>query len=841
MARRRLFQSVVTRLVTGLVVVGLGASAGLSVLELNRSEPKLQLEITRQTAQVVRNIQAVLRGQLHDQTKPTQIMETLQVLGAEGFVRAVRLSSPHRQPIALGSWPHAPETVARVWPMPEHGTFNGKEVDIQRLTFVQAPFAADGGLVNLELLIDGPAARDQLRHDVITNLLMEWLFLCITVLLGLLMMRRWVAKPLLEIMELVRGNSGPQPFYDMSRSMQGEFAQLAEAVGGMLTRIECTSQALRQREQAFQNLYQFAPAAMLSLDAAGHILEANHRCAQLLERDDEKKFLGEDALLLVVAEDRPLLRQTIDRLDIDSATRCDLRVRLDKDRTLDVAVECTAVRDEDGLLQSVRLSLLDISQAKQLQERLAQKSQLLNLVIDHMSDAILLVDAEGRIAACNQKLGALLQCRTDALMGRRYDVESFWDDLGLASSPTFVNRMRQIEADITRPAQERFETRLGTLLFQGIPVHDALQNSVGRLWVVSESTMQQQNQRLLHQQTSQLQSLKTFVQRLQRIDCVDRLLQEAADQLYTMFGVEAVGIAVRNPDDNRRSIQVIHRGFQPYLLTAHQALVDVIETRLMPTVLERAEVAMWPELPRGVDWSAAFGAAGLTCLAAGPLCSGDEQQGIVWVARRGGERIDRNHLFLLETLAPVLAARVEVTRLVERLHAVELTDPVTDLPTEQPFVRNLTRLTRRPGYPWAVVLINVDHFSQINQKLSHASADAVLREVANTLRAGTRSHCYLNRLDGATFGVVAPGYTRREALALAERLRERIALMSVPLPDHTTLPLTASIGLSCCPLDGGDLQQVIAIARRRMGQARAQGRDRVIADDQPAADSRQAG
>src|SRR5690606_39275311 len=136
------------------------------------------------------------------------------------------------------------------------------------------------------------------------------------------------------------------------------------------------------------------------------------------------------------------------------------------DKELAVSVESTAVRDDEGELQNVRLSLLDVSEATELHEQLASKSRLLNLVIDHMSDAMLLVDDQGRIGAYNEPMAQLLNQRTGALVGTRYDPENFWLPLGVMDYENFVGKLSQIESEKHRPAQERFESRVGTFQIQ---------------------------------------------------------------------------------------------------------------------------------------------------------------------------------------------------------------------------------------------------------------------------------------------------------------------------------------------------------------------------------------
>ena len=827
--RVKFLKSVVTRLVACLIVGGVFMSVGLGLLEMSRSEAMLRLHLAQRVSLTSRNLQTLLRGVLDTQISD-QLKESLRVVASDSYILGVRVRGDGGQSIEIGDWSHAedPDTAIRL--LPEYGMSFDGEVDWDHLTIIRAPFLHGGKTASLEMLLDGARARRQTRSDVFGELRSQWFFLGVMTLLGLLFLRRWFTGPLSDVSDLVGAGAGPESFYNLSRSLPGEFGQLTEAIGGMLTRLECTTHRLRQREQAFENLYQFAPAAMLSIQIDGTIVEANRRAASLLGFPLEQDLIKRAALDFIAPEDHTLFRQTIDRLDLDNAVRCEMRVVVRK-RLIDVLVECTAVRDDDGSLRLMRLSMLDISQSKRLQRQLADKSQLLNLIIDHMSDAIVLVDGDGRIAAHNQQLAALLHRRSDSIMGELYDPEHFWNELGVVDHDTFSDRLRKISSETERPAHHRAVTRVGTFLFQGIPVRDGAGAAVGRLWVVQEVTAQEQNEKLLRQQSHQLGALKRVGYELRDVRTVQELLAKAADLLFETIGVEAVGLAIRCDRDGSRSQQVINRGPGAYLLGQNRQLVESIERNLMPRVLANQEVSFWPELPRGEAWVGAFEQGGLTSLAAGVLRGSADAQGILWIARRGGERIERHHIYLLEAMIPVIAARIEFAQQREHLRRIELTDPVTDLPNRRQLEMSIRQLTKRPGYPWSLVLASIDHFQELNTRLGHESGDALLRNIANSLRRSVRKSCEVVRLGGKMFGVLAPDIIDDASLTLAERVREVIAAVPVLLADGTSWEMTASVGVVPHPEEAMSCDDTISLAEARVEAAKRAGRNCVVGGD----------
>ena len=811
-------QSVVARLTFALVAGGIVISCGLSAIELWRNEADLQSQITGRVAVSVRNLQSVLRGVLVAGSD----RDTQNVLGyflSGSSIRAVRVEVPGRDKVNAGPWPEKTQDT-QLWPLAEEGMTTGQEVDLNRLTIVRAPFNHRTlGTVNLELLIDGPKVRQDQRSAVLKDVSILWLFLAVMTLIGLMLARQWFIGPLSEVVKLASIGIGPEPFFRLSNQMQGEFSQLCQAIGGMLKRLENATRELAARERAMADLYQMAPAAMLSVDTAGKVLEANQRAAESLGRHQPAMLIGKDVLAIIRSEDRAQLRQCINRLDLDAQARCVVRVDVNN-KTSELAVDCVAVRDTEGKLSRVRLSLQDVTDANAMRRDLEDKGRLLNLVLDHMSEAIVLVDGQGNVAAVNQRLAALLGTRTDVLMGQPYDAHTFWEPMGALDSERTIARLRQIEADRARPAQERVEARGGVFVFEGIPVLESADKPVGRLWVVHETTAQEQNDRLLEHQSAQLDALSRLGQQLVDVRQVDDVLTRSSDLLHEIFGVEAVGLALRNHQTGGRSIQMLHRGTGPYLLESSRGVVDAVERHLMPAVLASEKLMAWPDLPASAPFAKAFGQAGLTSIAGAPLRGAGQTRGILWIARRGGEKLERHHSHWLETLAPMIAATLEVAQLREHLATLDLTDRVTDLPNRRHFDLMVRRLVNRPGYAWSVLAIDVDRFRQLNDRIGHEAADAVLERLARAIQRVVRPSTFVARLGGNTFALLVPESTVEQTKGLAKRVTAVITEQVVTLPDGKNWKLTARAGIAGSPDDSHLGQGVIDQALARLEAAR---------------------
>ncbi|MBH9576900.1 GGDEF domain-containing protein [Inhella proteolytica] len=169
-------------------------------------------------------------------------------------------------------------------------------------------------------------------------------------------------------------------------------------------------------------------------------------------------------------------------------------------------------------------------------------------------------------------------------------------------------------------------------------------------------------------------------------------------------------------------------------------------------------------------------------------------------------------------------------RLLDVLETQAATDPLTGLLNRRGFDAALQREWRRHqrlGQGLALLMVDIDHFKQINDSQGHPIGDAALCHLAATLRQQLRPYDLIGRLGGEEFCVVLPGVSLELARQTAERLR-RAPLGFVPEGEAAPVQMTVSIGVaSGTPEDAGP-EALLARADRALYQAKQQGRDRVV-------------
>ena len=132
---------------------------------------------------------------------------------------------------------------------------------------------------------------------------------------------------------------------------------------------------------------------------------------------------------------------------------------------------------------------------------------------------------------------------------------------------------------------------------------------------------------------------------------------------------------------------------------------------------------------------------------------------------------------------------------------------------------------RRISQPFSLLVIDLDHFKQINDTYGHASGDEALRYVAHCIRAALRDFDVFGRMGGEEFAVVLSGVEREQAIRICNRLRENIAAGTIR-HDGNSFTMTMSGGVVTAT-DGDDIQSLLAAADVALYQAKNSGRNRI--------------
>lgn len=187
---------------------------------------------------------------------------------------------------------------------------------------------------------------------------------------------------------------------------------------------------------------------------------------------------------------------------------------------------------------------------------------------------------------------------------------------------------------------------------------------------------------------------------------------------------------------------------------------------------------------------------------------------------------------LLSKIGSVLVSHEDVTRQKEvemLLRDQAQTDPLTGIANRRRFFETASNeflLSRRHNRPLSLLMVDCDHFKNINDTYGHETGDTVLVAVAKAMQQTVRTTDLVARAGGEEFMVLLPETSLQSALMVAEQIRAAIAT----LPFESSIgsfSVTASIGVASYTADIGDFATLAKIADTLMYAAKQKGRNRV--------------
>lgn len=166
------------------------------------------------------------------------------------------------------------------------------------------------------------------------------------------------------------------------------------------------------------------------------------------------------------------------------------------------------------------------------------------------------------------------------------------------------------------------------------------------------------------------------------------------------------------------------------------------------------------------------------------------------------------------------------------LEKIALTDELTDLWNRRFMLQHLASELERAGrheLGTGVLALDLDRFKRVNDTYGHAAGDEVLKVVSRVLRENVRTYDVVGRMGGEELLVIAPDVDAEQLAVLAERLRRAVESAG-PIPKCGDCKVTVSVGTALVgPGSGEAVADVLARADAALYEAKAQGRNRVVA------------
>jgi two-component system, cell cycle response regulator len=205
-----------------------------------------------------------------------------------------------------------------------------------------------------------------------------------------------------------------------------------------------------------------------------------------------------------------------------------------------------------------------------------------------------------------------------------------------------------------------------------------------------------------------------------------------------------------------------------------------------------------------------------------PIDVRDSKLGLLVVLR---ERPFR-HAEANQQLLAALAEHIGVAFENARLYTLAITDDLTQLFTVRYFqnqIEDAISRYRRYEHKFGLLMLDLDYFKKINDTWGHPVGDEVLRQVSRVLLRSIRAGDSAYRYGGEEFAILLP----ENGFSSAERVRQGIEALEVPIDGKGKIMVTTSIGIAVCPDNGTVAQKLVEAADAALYEAKHRGRNRV--------------
>jgi diguanylate cyclase (GGDEF)-like protein len=211
-------------------------------------------------------------------------------------------------------------------------------------------------------------------------------------------------------------------------------------------------------------------------------------------------------------------------------------------------------------------------------------------------------------------------------------------------------------------------------------------------------------------------------------------------------------------------------------------------------------------------------------MCAAPLVFREDLLGVLVALAHGSTVFLPGDSDALSAYAAHAAIALTNARLVDRLEHQAAEDPLTGLVNRRAFydacAAESSRM-QRDGSELSIVVLDLDHFTAINDEYGHLHGDQVLVGVADALRSSIRRHDTVARMGGEEFAILMPDAHADAAYAMAERVRGAIA--RIPIARGR---LSCSAGVVSASVEGASPAELLDLADKALYEAKGAGRDR---------------
>ena len=574
----------------------------------------------------------------------------------------------------------------------------------------------------------------------------------------------------------------------------------------------------------------FVFVGVLALD--GTVVEANRAALEsggLRLEDVVGKPFVETAYFAHSAELRARIRGAIAAAAAGQSVRGDFTIELlGRQRTFDGVF--SPVRDAGGAIVQVVASGVDVTDGKNVEISAQQSERMLRLIIDTEPECVKVVTPEGRLQHMNPAGLAMLEA--DSL--EQAQARNLMEFIVPEHRQAFADLHRRVMAGDSGSLEFEVTGLRGTprwLETRAVPLRDEKGAAIALLGLARDVTGRRAQQ-------AHIESLSRTRRLMSRINALIVRTRSRAELFQETcriaveeggFGLAWVGLVNKHGEFGPVAASGQDGG---HLATMSFAVDKADAGACVPSVqaLRSGRAAVCNNLAtdsRAVTWRDALLGLGYCSFVAQPLVAGGKVIGCLNLYAHVAGFFDDEEMLLLDEMAKDIGYALEFILKDEALDTLALYDPLTRLPNRHLLLQRLQgylETARSSGLRCALLMMDVERFKAINDAVSHAGGDELLKVIGERLKFHAGSAMNIARVAGDRFAAVIRDL---DPAANVEDLVQRGGWDRLDPPfqhGEQEFAVTLKVGIAVFPADGADAEALLRNAELALKDGKALGR-----------------
>ena len=496
---------------------------------------------------------------------------------------------------------------------------------------------------------------------------------------------------------------------------------------------------------------------------------------------------------------------------------------------------------EDSMLDGLSSAVALVIRQAVAEEALKESEHKFRTIFDKASDGMFLVDLETRkFLMCNAMCLQMLGYAQEEFLNLEISDIHPLDDLPLIFEQIakFMKEEEGVRHDV------RFRRKDGSFFFSDLS--PSLVTLAGRKFILMVYRDITERKKTEEEKRQVTEKLTILVKKLEDRNYQNIIMGEMREMLQACSTMEEAAPIIR--------------GLMEKLFPNSEGALFMMS----PSRSDLESVARWGDFPKDVDdnvfppdacWALRRGRTHIVeNVSVGPLCphlkhspltayvclpliGKSDVLGLLQLRRRQSTQIqsERNVISDLKDMAVILSEYLSLSianiQLNERLARQSVRDLLTGLFNRRFMIESLDREIKRGERNQTqvgIIMADIDHFKQFNDKYGHAAGDKVLTQMGGFFKAGLRGSDVACRYGGEEFVFILLESSAENTFKRAGQMREEVKNLEVHYDGELLASITLSMGISTYPDQGSNAEDLLRVADAALYRAKQEGRDRII-------------